>query len=328
LTDPGEGNHPRRRRRTRRHRRNRLIRRGLLAAVVAIFAAGLSSFALRYFSPSLFATRSAPVTFEQSEEGRNLLLSTKDSASPPSADRPVYPYSVVPGGVRNAKELKWFAEHDPVVAAHYAGFDYDHARLVRLTLARTVYVSYRIGNHIYWTRRRIKLHKGETLLTDGKITARTRCANRVEELPKQAAAPSEPPVEKFEEPIRAGEGTAMQSPPVPFDSALLNRPLMPDVEPAGPLSSLYNPFVGGSYPPIAPPPLPPGGICAPTNPKKKASSSGLGPESFEASSTTKKKKNPNPCGGTETVPEPGTWLMVASGLGGMYWQVRRKLARA
>ena len=55
--------------------------------------------------------------------------------------RPVYPYSVVPGGVEDAKELKWVAEHDPVVAAHYAGFDYNHAQVVRLTLARTVYMS-------------------------------------------------------------------------------------------------------------------------------------------------------------------------------------------
>jgi PEP-CTERM motif len=304
-----------------------MIRRGLLTMAVAIFAAGLSALALRYFSPSLFrSARSAPVTFEQAEESRNRLLSMKQQDSRPAA-RAVYPYSVVPGGVKDAKELKWFAEHDPVVAAHYAGFDYDHARLVRLELAKTVYVSYRIGNRVYWTRHRIKLRKGETVLTDGKMTARTRCANRVEELPKQAAElAAEPPVEKFEQPVRAGEGTAVKSPPVLFESALLNRPLMPDIEPAAPISSLYNPFVGGNYPPVAPPPLPSGGTCAPTRPKKKTGAAAIGPESFDASSSKKKKLNP--CGGTETVPEPGTWLMVASGLAGMYWQVRRKLATA
>lgn len=326
MIHPGEGNV--RRRRTRRHGRNRLIRRGLLTVMVAIFAAGLSSLALRYFSPSLFrAAQPASPGFQHADESRNHLLSANPVGASSAENRPVYPYSVVPGGVQDAKELKWFAEHDPVVAAHYAGFDYQHARVVRLELAKTVYVSYRIGNHVYWTRHRISLHKGEKLITDGKMTARTRCANRVEELPKQAAAPSEPPVEKFEEPVRAGEGTAMQSPPVPFESALLNRPLMPDVEPGAPISSLYNPFVGGNYPPIAPPPLPSGGTCLPTPPRKKTSGATGAALAFSSSSTAKKTK-PGPCGGTETVPEPGTWLMVTSGLAGTYWQVRRKLARA
>lgn len=324
MIHPGEGNVQRKRRRTSRHRRNRLIRRGLLTAVVAIFTAGLSSLALKYFTPSLFRAQSAPPIFQHSDGNRNGLLSIEPMVSGSSADRQVYPYSVVPGGVQDAKELKWFAEHDPVVAAHYAGFDYEHARVVRLALAKTVYVSYRIGNHIYWTRHRINLHKGEKLITDGKMTARTRCANRVEELPKQAAAPSEPAVEQFEEPVHAGEGTAMQSPPVPFESALLNRPLTPDVEPGAPISSLYNPFVGGNSPSIAPPPLPSGGTCAPTLPKKTSVGARLG-SAFDSSSTARKKKV-GPCG-TETVPEPGTWLMVASGLAGMYWKVRRNLAR-
>src|SRR5258707_6978244 len=79
--------------------------------------------------------------------------------------RPVYPYSVVAGGIEDAKELKWVAEHDPIVGAHYAGFNYAHAQVVRLTLARTVYLSYRIGNNIYWTHRRVTLHKGVKLIT-------------------------------------------------------------------------------------------------------------------------------------------------------------------
>lgn len=328
MSIPQEGNVQRKRRRTRRHRRNRFIRRTLAVVAVAFVAASVSSLALKYFSPSLFrASAPTPVSFAEAEQSRNRLLSTEQTTSQPSANRPVYPYSVVPGGVQDAKELKWFAEHDPVVAAHYAGFDYDHARVVKLVLARTVYVSYRIGNHVYWTRHRIQLHKGEKVITDGKMTARTRCANRVEEMPAQATAPSEPAVEKFEEPVRAGEGTAMKAPPVPFESALLNRPMMPAIEPAAPLSTLYNPFLGGNYPPIQPPPLPPGGICAPTPPKKKNSLSQAEPVSLDTSST-KKKKKVNPCGGGPTsVPEPSTWLMLATGLALVYWQARRQLVR-
>jgi len=111
--------------------------------------------------------------------------------------------------VEDVKELKWVAEHDPIVGAHYAGFDYARAQVVRLTLARTVYVSYRIGNRIYWTRRRVKLHKGEKLITDGRMTARSRCANRVEETPQQQESSAvEPTPETLDQPIRAGEGTA------------------------------------------------------------------------------------------------------------------------
>ena len=41
-----------------------------------------------------------------------------------------------------------------------------------------------------------------------------------------------------------------------------------------------------------------------------------------------KKKNIGPCGGTGVVPEPGTWVMFASGLAVIYWQARRKLNHA
>lgn len=326
MPDPENGNDQvvvRRRRRTRRHRRNRLIRRWSGFAVLAILVAGLSSLALNYFSPSLFhASQPAQVKIDrptlESAAALNRIV------SPPRAARPVYPYSVVPGGVEDAKELKWVAEHDPVVAAHYAGFDYAHAQVVRLTLARTVYVSYRIGSRIYWTRRRLTLHKGEKLITDGRITARSRCANRVEESPQQeAASPVEPPPQKFDEPVRAGEGTAMQSPPVPFESALLNRPQLPGLDAARPLI-LYDPFVGGNWTAIAPPPLPfPSALCAPV--KKK----GTGEIEIIEDSGAGRKKKPGPCGESSgVVPEPSTWLLFVSGLAAIYWQSRRKLSRA
>ena len=307
-----------RRRRTRRHRRNRWVRRFLLVVVVAVFTIGLSAVALRYFTPSLFrSAQSKPPSTQQVEDSRiRPLQTTQDEAfRPKTADRPVYPYSVVAGGIEDARELKWVAEHDPVVAAHYAGFDYDHARVVRLVLARTAYVSYRIGNRVYWTHRRVTLHKGEKVITDGKMTARTRCGNRVEEVPQQATSSSEPPVAKFEEPVRPGEvGPAVQNSPQPFQSALLNRPGMPGMGPMPPLS-LFNPFEGSNWTPIAPPPLPTGGVCGPG--KKKVETVGANG-----------KKTVACTGPPATVPEPGTWLLVASGLAVMYWHARRKLARS
>ena len=290
-----------------------------------LFVVGASALALMYLSPSLFhAQQSAPPSFQQTEISRNRLLSLNQelSQAAPSAARPVYPYSVVPGGVADAKELKWVAEHDPIVAAHYAGFDYDHARVVRLTLNRTAYVSYRIGNRVYWTRRRLTLHKGEKVITDGRITARGRCANRVEELPQQAAAPVEPPAVKFDEPMMPAIGTATQTPPVPFQSALLNRPSGPGAGPLGPLT-LYDPIGGGAWTPISPPPLP-SSVCGPGKKKGTVQSGCCAGEEGESGG---KKKKGSPCG-AGVVPEPGTWVMLASGLAAIFWKTRHKLSIA
>jgi hypothetical protein len=318
VTEPGDLPRPRRRR-TRRHRRNRIIRRSLAMAGIAICVAACSALVLNYISPSLFRARGpAQPTFQQSELSRGRVVELNELlAHPPSPDRPVYPYSVVPGGVEDAKELKWVAEHDPVVASHYAGFDYDHARIVRLTLAETVFMSYRIGNHIYWTRHRLQLHKGEKVLTDGRIVLRARCGNRVEKVPQQAASPNEPPPVKFDEPVGTGTGTAMQSPSVPYQSALLSP--APGSGAMGPLS-LYDPIGGGRWIPISPPPVPTG-LCGPHKKGEvdNGCCAGVGEEG---------KKKGGPCGTTGVVPEPGTWILFGSGLIFIVWQARRKLATA
>lgn len=314
---------PNRRWPTRRHRRNRLIRRVAALLVLAFFAAGLSAVALLYLSPSL--THSSQRRIEDIDRQKaevyqaRLLRATQESLRPnASRKRPVYPYSVVPGGVEDVRELKWAAANDPIVAAHYAGFDYDHAHVIRLTVDQTVFVSYRIGNHIYWTRHRLKLRKGEKLITDGKITARARCANRVEEVPQQLNSASEPPPAKFEEPMVASEGSSTSIPPIEFQSALLNRPGISGVEPT-PALSLYNPSSLVNGVPLSPPPLP-SGVCSPKKPGKG--------ETAELSGDTRKKKKGGPCGigggGGAKTPEPGTWLLLITGVAAIWWCVRRR----
>lgn len=308
------------RRRTRRHRRHLIIRRWLFLAVLAGFTACASTIALRYLGLPMFSSwrQTAPGSERTSLSREQALLDQILSQVQPS--RPLYPYSVVPGGVNDAKELKWVAEHDPVVAAHYAGFDYDRARVVQLTLARTAYVSYRIGNHIYWMSRRIALHKGEKLITDGRLTARGRCGNQVAENPQPEVSPAQPSPEALEKP-QDGAGSATPAPPVPFESALLNRPLAPDLEPGAPLNS-NTPFGGGNLIAIAPPAFPVG-LCAPL-PKK-------GTAAIEGGEVTNGKKKPGPCGsgggGPSTVPEPATWMMLITGLAAI-WLLRHKLSRA
>lgn len=313
----------RRRRRSRRHRRNRLLRRAAAFCVLLAFAFGFSAVALHFLTPSLFrASRTSEPDRRSVEASRERLVNAQQDSLHSIEDRPVYRYSVVPGGVRDVGELKWAVQHDPVVAAHYAGFDYDHARVVRLVLARTAYVSYRIGNKVYWTRHRISLKAGETLITDGKITARTRCANQVIEVPQQLHSSVEPAPADFEEPLVPLPGTASTNPPIPYQSSIM-RPMLPGEGPSQPLS-LYDPFGPGTYLPLSPPSLP-SGVCEPLKKKGGGGTGGTG--------GTGTKKNPgNPCGngggGGGEVPEPGTWVLMASGLAMMFWFARKRFVRS
>jgi hypothetical protein len=309
-----------RRRRTRRHRRHRMIRRGVAYAALVVASVAVVALATQYLIPYLSPDQPKVVHVQPSAALRAAAID-QILSQPQVKARPVYPYSVVPGGVEDAKELKWAAEHDPVVAAHYAGFDYAHAQIVRLTLARTVYVSYRIGNHIYWTSHRVTLHKGEKLLTDGRMTARTRCANQVQESPQQQQAEATEPTEaQLNQPVGSGQGTAIQSPPANFKSVLLNRPQAPDLGAMAPLAP-YDPFVGGNFISVAVPPLPEG-LCSPITKKKGAGA--------EIEAGGKKKKPIGPCGSQSTsggnVPEPGTWVLFSTGLALIGWKFRHRLS--
>jgi hypothetical protein len=107
--------------------------------------------------------------------------------SPPQitlpSDRPIFPYSIIPGGARNRRELQSALAADPVAAHHYSDFRVQSASLVRLSAARKVYVSYRLGNRVFWTKQKVTLHSGEPVLTDGTHFARARCGNRISLLP-------------------------------------------------------------------------------------------------------------------------------------------------
>jgi len=125
---------------------------------------------------------------------------SSDVDGPAAANAPVYSYSVIPGGVSSAHSLRAALHRDPIAAAHYVGFRVQDARLIRLTTERRAHVSYRIGDKIYWTRKEIILHAGETLLTDGTHLARTRCGNRIADVPGGPTSPAEPPVEVIDRP--------------------------------------------------------------------------------------------------------------------------------
>ncbi len=166
------------------------------------------------------------------------------------ADRPVYPYSVIPGGVTSSKELQARLHQDPVAAAHYRDFHAESARVIRLPNERQVYVSYRLGDRVYWSRHRITLHAGEAVLTDGVNLVRTRCGNRISETANEPTAPGEPPTEVMNHPVVPGLPffSPESVPTLPFwpeDSTAFLLALGPTPQPA-------SPGTGDIIPPLFP----------------------------------------------------------------------------
>lgn len=213
--------------------------------------------------------------------------------------RIVYPYSIVPGGVRSADELRAAADDDPLVAAHYSGFVYQHARVVEVQQPKLVYLSYRKDDHIYWTRKQASLHVGEKLLTDGKITARTRCGNQVSVLPQPDTSPNEPAMAQLDTPDAAASGFEELFPEI------TTNPL--EADPGMPLSSSSgNGFAGGPPPGgFMPMPIGVGGIGTPIA------------NNCPPSNTSNSKKcghNPPPPPPPPVVPEPGTIVFMLSGV--------------
>lgn len=230
----------------------------------------------------------APSLPSVSEISLNQAFSDSEEPSPfaPYRAREIFPYSVIPGGVRSASDLQEAARHEAIVGQHYSGFHFESTRVFHAVKDKKVYVSYRVGSQIFWTRRKVTIHAGETLLTDGHNLARGRCGNRISESPKSPASADEP------------SDLAMSAPVVIPDPAPLGL-LVEDVSPplallppqtSFPPSAIMPP--AGSFPPIFPPVFPPVFV---------------GPGS---------SSNPLPPAVPPVVstPEPGTLLLVVLGL--------------
>jgi hypothetical protein len=127
-----------------------------------------------------------------------LLLTTGLELQSALVSPSLFRYSVIPGGVRSAKELAAAIRSDSTVARHYAGFNERSAHVLTLHADLLAYVSYRIGQEIYWTKKPVTLRKNETVITDGTIEARTRCGNRVSVSPQLPVSPKEPAPETLD----------------------------------------------------------------------------------------------------------------------------------
>jgi len=188
-------------------------------------------------------------------------LTEEKKAGEPS--RRVYPYSVVNGGVRSVQELRSAIWRDPVVAEHYLNFSLDRATVIKVEKDRHFYVSYRIGNEIFWTKKKVKVAKNEYLITDGRNFTRARCANILSETPQGKTSPHEPTPMVLDTPLDPGSEPTPLVPPVLIgdgfqDPSFGPSPLVPPVViAAGPLDTLSDltPFLspvvipGGSQEP-------------------------------------------------------------------------------
>ncbi len=92
-------------------------------------------------------------------------------------------------------------------------------RSVPSPFVKPVYLSYRKGGSVFWTRKPVDLPPGETLLTDGVLYARARCGNQVSEYPQEPVAEVEPAEVELNETDSEAEQQA--EPPAP-DVAAVN----------------------------------------------------------------------------------------------------------
>src|SRR6266540_3190179 len=129
------------------------------------FVAGFTLFALTLAAAILFVSRPSRQPALAGKADSAPASVAPDLPPVPAAFRDVYPYSIIAGGARSVDELKQAIAGDPVVAAHYAGFDLENTHAVRLEQPKLAHVSYRVGNAVYWTRKPLLIRAGETVLT-------------------------------------------------------------------------------------------------------------------------------------------------------------------
>lgn len=220
-------------------------------------------------------------------------------------------------------ELREAVFRDRTVAEHYAGFRFDQARVVTLARPHLVYLSYRKNGAIYWTGKPHRLPAGEKVITDGKIVARTKCANRLEVRKQLGTSPVEPSMAELEQvdPPPMPPPAQLQF-PAEYHTALLTTP----EEPGG--GSGPAPVTGVAGLPMIPPGVGGGGGglgggggsgggggCETLAQEKHEHD--FGQIDDETKETHCPQKPPAP------VPEPSNVLLMSSGLAVVYLLLRK-----
>ncbi|NIA54570.1 PEP-CTERM sorting domain-containing protein [Massilia sp. TW-1] len=192
----------------RRSRKGLRLNKRLAAAGVLGVAACAAAFALA-MRPSAPSAPAAGVTALAAAPAPATAVQPAAEQVETKKTRRVYAYSIVPGGVLDRRELAHAIVVDKVVAAHYAAFEASKATVKTVAAPRGVYVSYRKGDKVYWTAKKLQLAQGETVLSDGQNEIRTRCGNRISDVPRlpvEVKGPSEEELDSSVEQAEEGDG--------------------------------------------------------------------------------------------------------------------------
>lgn len=180
--------------------------------------------------------------------------------------------------------------NDPVLKAHFAGFNWDAARLGKQERDVWAYVSYRKGDLIRRTSKPVRLPRGDGYVTDGTRVVRTYCCN-------DYVLASHPvrPVERVDAPPRRMYSKSASVDELPQESA--SWPPAEDATPVVPesLESLH-----GDGEPLR---------FHPPGPAVSPHSGGNGDLPFRPYSSPKNN------GDHVVTPEPGTVALVGAGAG-------------
>ena len=330
---------------SRRSRRKQGASRSLLTvyAAIALFAAAIVAAVGLSTNDDGHQPESSPLEVASFDFGGELALSDDNQLLTSGPGRPVYMHSVVPGGVYSGSELRTAIRDDAVVAAHYRDLDQSRLRTEVVKQDRYVHVSYRKGDQVFWTKNKVLLRQGETIVTDGKTQVRARCGNCISEEPLLPTSESEPDVIELDKLVEAPPSStpALSKPPIalvpePFDPIGSGLGLAsPEVGPITPLaagrlgSGLAPPLTALSGDPAPPNPpgtdLPPFTTFSDPPPPGGDDPPSLVPPEYFPPLETPPLDVPGPPGDPVPVPEPGTLVLVG---GGVLEIIRRLRSRA
>lgn len=261
--------------------------------------------------------------------------------------RLIYAYSIVPGGVTGAEEARRAVASDPVVGEHYRGLDLARLRLTTLDAEKLAYVSFRKGDQVYWTTKKVRLPAGETVLTDGANLVRARCGNRISDASMSKTTPQEPALVELDTPLLPGGPMApLGTPPALEQARLLTLGTPPQLPEMPPLAEVPEELItstptDGAFSPQEQDEIPgprwigfpsswyyPGWnlapIQSPLQPPAKTSGKGSGGSQNSGGGDDVQTTSDPPV--ENSTPEPASWLLVAGalvGLGGLLARVRR-----
>lgn len=229
------------------------------------------------------------------------------------ADRRVYRYSVVPGGVYSGAEARRRVARDAAVASHYADLDVDQLRAERLAAPARVFVSYRKNGVVYWTRHAVAVPAGERVLSDGTHLIRARCGNRLSPIPMTPVSDDEPVPGALDEIDLADEAVLASMPldvgyagadvmPTGLPVADTGTTVAPDIDPLGDMRGGHAGVAGNRTP------------GAPDDPGDPADADDPGDPSDPTTRRTR----------TRTVPEPTTMMLFGTAVAMAAWRARSR----